>query len=411
MKMNNYVFHTTYDEEEIDKFVMASEQNSLFQCSEWAYVKENWNHLFTCVTSDDKIIASALVLVRHMPLGKTLFYIPRGPVLDYKNKELLSFYMNELTVLARKHKAIAIRFDPAILSRKYSYKERNEDNPFMNEDVISSLKDLGCIHKGMTIHIEEATQPRFNAEMDVDEDYESKLEHKTMKCVRSAIHKGIQVRSGKDKVHDLAIAMHYTEVRKKVALRNESYFEHMMDVYEDHAICMVSYLNFKEQIQNLETSIQEKKDQLEQNPSKKQKATLEREIAQDEKELTKLQEDYAREGTDEVITSGILACYNDTLMELFYMGNNPNYLRMYSSYLLYKKCLDICVEKGIHHCSFGGIEGTLDDGLTLFKSNWLMNVEEYIGEFNLVLNKPMYYLFDTLYPQLLKTVAKLRGMK
>ena len=66
------------------------------------------------------------------------------------------------------------------------------------------------------------------------------------------------------------------------------------------------------------------------------------------------------------------------------MGNNPDYLRMYSSYLLYAKCLDRCVDLGIEHCSFGGIEGTLDDGLTLFKSNWIMNVEEYIGDFYVV---------------------------
>jgi serine/alanine adding enzyme len=99
------------------------------------------------------------------------------------------------------------------------------------------------------------------------------------------------------------------------------------------------------------------------------------------------------------------------LMEFFYMGNNPDYLRMYSSYLLYAKCLDRCVELGIHHCSFGGVEGTLDDGLTLFKSNWIMNVEEYIGEFNIVLNPVMYKAFDDLYPKMLKLAAKIRGKK
>ncbi len=237
------------------------------------------------------------------------------------------------------------------------------------------------------------------------------LEHKTAKCIRSAMHKGIEVTEGKEEVSKLAIAMHYTEVRKQVALRSEDYFRHMMDVYGNHAICMSASLNFPKQLKRLEESILAKKEALDANPSKKQKATLERELAQDEKEYQKLEEDYKREGKEEVITSGILACYNDNLMELFYMGNNPDYLRMYSSYLLYKLCLDKCVELGITRCSFGGIEGTLDDGLTLFKSNWLMNVEEYIGEFNIVLNKPLYYAFDNVYPKLLKLAAKSRGNK
>ena len=110
-----------------------------------------------------------------------------------------------------------------------------------------------------------------------------------------------------------------------------------------------------------------------------------------------------------VITCGILAVYNESLMELFYMGNNPDYLRMYSSYLLYAKCLDRCVDLGIEHCSFGGIEGTLDDGLTLFKSNWIMNVEEYIGEFNVVLDPFMYKMFDEIYPKVQSLSAKIRG--
>lgn len=407
--MKNYIFNTNVNLKEFDDFVIHSNQNSLFQCSLWADVKENWDHIFTSVTLENKIVGTALVLIRKMPLNHTLFYIPRGPVMDYQDDELVSFYLDHLKELAKKHHAIAIRFDPSILTRTYSYKERNEDIPLSHLDVIDRLKNYGCLHKGFTIHIEEATQPRFNAEMDVTSDYMDHLEHKTAKCIRSAIHKGIEVKEGKDEVSNLAIAMHYTEVRKQVALRSEDYFRHMLDVYGKQGICMSATLNFPKQLKRLEESISLKKEQLSLNPSKKQKATLEREIAQDEKEYQKLEEDYKREGKDEVITSGILACYNEQLMELFYMGNNPDYLRMYSSYLLYKLCLDKCVELGIKRCSFGGIEGTLDDGLTLFKSNWLMNVEEYIGEFNLVLNKPMYYAFDSLYPKLLKIAAKARG--
>ena len=407
--MSKYIFNTEVNLEEFDEFVMNSNQNTLFQCSPWAKVKSNWDHIFTSVTEEGKIVGTALVLVRKMPLNSTLFYIPRGPVLDYQNKELVTFYLDELKKLAKKRRAMAIRFDPSITTKIYPYKERNTEIALNNLDVIETLKNYGCLHKGFTIHIEEATQPRFNAEMDVTKDYMDHLEHKTAKCIRSAMHKGIEVTEGKEEVTKLAIAMHYTEVRKQVALRSEDYFRHMMDVYGNHAICMSASLNFPKQLKRLEESIQEKKEALNANPSKKQKATLERELSQDEKEYNKLEEDYKREGKEEVITSGILACYNDKLMELFYMGNNPDYLRMYSSYLLYKLCLDKCVDLGITRCSFGGIEGTLDDGLTLFKSNWLMNVEEYIGEFNIVLNKPLYYAFDSVYPRLLKLAAKARG--
>ncbi len=405
-----YTFYKTCNIDEFDSFVIHSKQNTLFQCSLWADVKNNWDHLFTCVKENDEIVATAMVLIRKLPLGKTLFYIPRGPVMDYNNHDLVSFMLSHLKEEAKKQHAIVLRFDPSILSRIYSYRDRNEEHDFENNDVIEYLKSLGAKHKGFTTYIEESTQPRFNAEMDVTSDYRERLEHKTAKCIRAAVHKGIQVYEGKEYIHDFSVAMHYTEVRKQIALRNEEYFENVMDVYGDKAICMVAKLNFPKQLKKLEDSIRENEEKLNSDSLKKKEKNLVRQqLTNDQNELKKLKADYEREGKDEVITCGILAVYNDNLMELFYMGNNPDYLRMYSSYLLYAKCLDRCVELGISHCSFGGIEGTLDDGLTLFKSNWLMNVEEYIGEFNIVLDPFMYKLFDEVYPWVRDTTAKLRG--
>ena len=86
-------------------------------------------------------------------------------------------------------------------------------------------------------------------------------------------------------------------------------------------------------------------------------------------------------------------------------------MRTFSSYYLWSKYLDRCITLGIPSVSFGGIEGTLDDGLTQFKSNWIMNVEEYIGEFNIILDPLMYTAFDSIYPSLLKLAAKMKGRK
>lgn len=407
----SYTFHTMIDSKEMDHFVIESDQNTLFQCSKWADIKTNWDHVFTGVTDDmGSLVATALILIRKMPLGTALCYIPRGPVMDYSNHELTDFMLDHLKELARSRHAIALRFDPSILSRRYSYKDRNDEHPYSNQQIIEHLKDYGAQHRGFTVKIEESTQPRFNAEMDVTPDYHNHLEHKTQKCIRAAEHKGVEVLEGPQYLHDFSTAMHYTEIRKKVALRSEDYFKNMMDVYGDSCICMVSILNFKRQLQNLDNSIHDAEEKLHNvSLSKKEKASLNQQLTNDKKEKALLEQNYQREGKDQVITCGILAVYNEGLMELLYMGNNPDYLRLYSSYLLYAKCLDLCVEKGIKHCSFGGVEGTLDDGLTLFKSNWLMNVEEYIGEFNIVLNPVMYKLFDDIYPFLLKKAAEMRG--
>lgn len=409
----NYQFHLDTNVDLMDKFVMDSDQNSLFQCSSWAKVKANWDHLFTSVTDEDgNIVATAMILIRKMPLGTTLFYIPRGPVMDYQNQELVSFTLDSIKHEAKKRKAMAVRFDPSILSREYSYLDRKNEHPYENNDVIETLKRYGAKHKGFTTMIAESTQPRFNAATDVDPDYKDHMERKAFKRINTSIHEGNQLYVGHEYLHDFATAMHYTEVRKQVALRNEDYFAHMMEVYGDHALCMVTKLNFPEQIKKFKEDIAETQKKFDDGlVTRKQRPMLEAQLKRDKKELALLEEDYAREGKDEVITCGILAVYNKNLMEILYMGNHPDYMRTYASYLLYSKCLDKCVEENIKHCSYGGVEGTLDDGLTLFKAHWMMNVEEYIGEFNIVLKPVIYHAFDTVYPKVLAAAAKMRGSK
>ncbi|MGM9975958.1 MAG: peptidoglycan bridge formation glycyltransferase FemA/FemB family protein [Bulleidia sp.] len=407
-----YIFHTDTDPAKMDAFVMSSDQNTLFQCSKWASIKDNWDHCFYSVTEDDRIVASALALIRALPLGKTLMYIPRGPVMDWDNQELVTFMLDHIKAEAKKRKAITVRFDPAVHSRKYAYVDRKNDIPMEHEDTVSFLISYGAKHKGYTKLIEETTQPRFNAEMDVIPDYMKKLQTKTRSRIRKSAEKGITIYEGPEYVHDFAVAMHYTEVRKQIALRNEEYFSHMLDVYGDHAICMVAKLNFPKQISSLEKEIAEMTEEMNsESLSRKRAKAIAEKLPEKQKELNQLKEEYGREGKDEVITSGCLAVYNDSLMELFYTGNNPDYMRTFSSYYLWSKYLDRCITLGIPSVSFGGIEGTLDDGLTQFKSNWIMNVEEYIGEFNIILDPLMYTAFDSIYPSLLKLAAKMKGRK
>ena len=99
-----YIFHTDTDPAKMDAFVMSSDQNTLFQCSKWASIKDNWDHCFYSVTEDDRIVASALALIRALPLGKTLMYIPRGPVMDWDNQELVTFMLDHIKAEAKKRK-------------------------------------------------------------------------------------------------------------------------------------------------------------------------------------------------------------------------------------------------------------------------------------------------------------------
>ena len=80
-----------------DEFVKQSPLNHLLQSSTWAKVKDNWSSKIVGVTNDDdELIASSLVLIKTLPLGFTMYYAPRGPIMDYHNHALVQFFFKSL---------------------------------------------------------------------------------------------------------------------------------------------------------------------------------------------------------------------------------------------------------------------------------------------------------------------------
>ena len=407
-----YIFHTETDPARMDEFVIHSDQNSLYQCHEWAGIKNNWNSMFVSVTDEaDELCATALVLIRRIGLNKTMFYIPRGPVMDWHNKELVSFMLESLIALGKKNHAMVVRFDPNVLYKKYPFADKDRDNEAMNTDVIDYLKELGAEHRGFTVMIPEATQPRFNIVMHVDEGWEDRLVKNTRQSIRTAEKRGAEVYEGREYIPELAEAMHATETRKHVALRNEEYFNHMADVYGDHSLIMVAELDFAKEIDRLEKEKAEIQADLQKETSVKKQKQLSQRLENIEKDLSLTRQWHEEEGKDKAVLCGKMVCFNEKRMEFFYMGNNTKYMRIRANYLLYSKCLKRCQELNIPVCSFGGADGTLDDGIAMFKSAWPVEVEEYIGEFNIILDRTAYHLFEKVYPKLLDAAVRLRSRR
>ena len=78
------------------------------QLSNWATLKSSWTPYYADVykianaqDTHGELVASSLILVRSFPLGQKLAYCPRGPVVDYYDKELASFTLSSLKNLQK----------------------------------------------------------------------------------------------------------------------------------------------------------------------------------------------------------------------------------------------------------------------------------------------------------------------
>ena len=109
-----YTYKIGISAQEHDDFVKASSQTNLLQSASWAKVKDNWDNERIGFYKNDQLVASASILIKPLPLGMTMLYIPRGPIMDYHDQELLQFVLTSLKQFAKTKKALFIKFDPSL---------------------------------------------------------------------------------------------------------------------------------------------------------------------------------------------------------------------------------------------------------------------------------------------------------
>lgn len=77
--MAEYNFKTGVDAGEYRDFLNASPAYCFTQLPEWSEVKDNWDHDICMLYKDGAPAVGALLLIRHLPMGKKLIYSPRVP--------------------------------------------------------------------------------------------------------------------------------------------------------------------------------------------------------------------------------------------------------------------------------------------------------------------------------------------
>lgn len=407
----NYQFHIDTNKDAFDAFVQEHAYANLLQESKWALIKDNWGYQLMSVTLNDEIVATAMVLIKHMPLGFKLFYIPRGPIMDYENEELVKFFLEQMKKYAKKQKAICVKFDPLVTYQSYSLKEADQRKEYAHPTT-ELFKSIGCHHYGYNVDMYAATQPRTQAVFYYFENYKDHYSANMKRNLQRARNKGVQVkRVGKEGLEIFAELMRKTENRKGVALRNKEYFEKLMDTYQEDCAVFLTYMDLKRLIEQNKKAVEDLNLDLQQHPKtgKKLNAVLQN-IESLEKEIANLEE-YRKVDGDMVYVSGILGCKDKYTAELLYAGMDGRYNKFNAPYISYLEAIEWAEKVGCRKCNFGGVQGTLDDGLTSFKEKFLPTFEDYIGEFDLPVMPICYRIFVVALPMAKKVLRGIRSWK
>ncbi|MFY0998221.1 aminoacyltransferase [Streptococcus sp. AD045-1] len=393
-----YTYKIGISAQEHDDFVKASSQTNLLQSASWAKVKDNWDNERIGFYKNDQLVASASILIKPLPLGMTMLYIPRGPIMDYQNQELLQFVLTSLKKFAKTKKALFIKFDPSLfIVQAQIGEDRKEQQETL--DVIQNLQKAGAIWVGRTESLDETIQPRFQANIYKDNFSEELLSKSTRQAIRTARNKGIQVQfGGKELLDDFSALMKKTENRKSIHLRGQDYYQKLLDTYPEHSYITLASIDLNERLE----SLQAQKVKAEKEASKFTEKTKPGKIENNKQEQKRLQEEMnflsekIAQGTTNVPLSGTLVLEYGATSENIYAGMDEEYRRYQPALLTWYETAKHAFDRGADWQNMGGVENDLDGGLYHFKSKFNPTIEEFVGEFNLPTN-PLYHLSNLAY--------------
>jgi peptidoglycan pentaglycine glycine transferase (the first glycine) len=203
----------SFDSETWNSFVAASPTGHLLQSWQWGQLKAafGWQAVRVGVEDGGRLVAGAQVLFRSLPLSfpyLSIAYVPKGPILDYGNQEILEALLSAIHRLARQKRAILLRIEPEMRH---------------SPAIVRQVQAYGFHPSQQTI------QPRSTIHIDLRADLDeilARMKSKTRYNVRLAGRKGVLVReSTADDLPLFCRLIEMTGRRDGFAVHSREYYE------------------------------------------------------------------------------------------------------------------------------------------------------------------------------------------
>lgn len=377
---------TKENKEKFDEFVSKHTKGHFMQSTLWGKIKDNWiNEAVISLDENGEIKGTVNLLIRKLPaLNYTVMYAPRGPVCDITDKETITELIDGTKKLAKKYKSLVLKIDPDVISPDSSLEEGEEENNIINADTLREAKEFLSIMKGLGFTSNdkskkfEAIQPKHVFRQDIkDKDYE-KVRMMFKSDTRNKINKnnGVTVEIGtREDLKAFSELMNVTGQRDEFVVRNLDYFEKMYDVLApEHLRLYMAYYNHEE----FERVKKAKEAGEEVTPSSDKGQAI----------------------------AGVIAIYYGNKVWYLYGASGNEFRNKYPSEKLQWEMMKWAIDKNCDIYDFRGVEAKDEEeekngdgtnrkkSIYNFKKQFRGTYTTFVGELELVFNKPLNFMFN-----------------
>ena len=422
-------FVTDIKKEKYEKFVKNHKKSHFLQSYAWGEFSKKARglipHYVGLTDNKGNLKCATLLLEKKLPFNYSYFYAPRGYIIDFEDKKLLKEFTEKIIEYTKQFKSIFIKIDPDIIWNKYNYKDEKIDLDNNAKDIFNTLTNLGYKHLGFTKNF-ETMQPRYTFRIDMNQTMDDIIS-KFNKTNKQRINKGkelnalIKIGNSSD-ILEFNKLMELTENRKDFISHDYNYYKNLYDIYtKDNEIALfmgsIKCSNVIKKYEDEKDEICKKIPKLNTNSasSKRKKEEYEKRIDKLNQYIEEYKEAKEKYGDEITLASQFIIIYGNKSWAL-YAGNHNVLLDSCVNYATYYENIKYCYEKGIKVYDHFGTIGDLRKenpryGLHIFKKKFGGDYIEFMGEFDLITNKLMYFIFTKLVPLYRNIIKKLSKLK
>lgn len=417
-----YEFKENISKKEYIKFTSNYSGCPITQDYRWSKVKSGWDSTLCGLYKDKKLVGASLLLIKTFPFNLKMIYSPKGFLLNYESLDDVIEFTKGIKAYAKKIKAFVVKIDPLIAVNEEYYDTLTSNdtkecpkNYKVNSDLkIKNLKEAGYKHCGFKKKVGAYIQPRFNMAISLIDKDNNKLDENSLlshfKRNAKRYHGDFQTKRGvsficvhdNSYIDDFYRIIKSTESRQGISLRNKDYFKRIMDAFLDDAYMYIARVNVDKFSEFLKCEINKSKDDA---LIDKYKSQLEDcKIAKEKYgNLISIAATLAITPPNKKGIKKVEYLYAGTFEEVFpYLNTNAS--------VHINSFIDM-LNRGYDYADLEGVDGTFDDHLSKTKAKYNPVVLEFVGEFDLPINKFWYFIFSKFSVQLKKIYRLVKGNK
>ncbi len=401
------------DENRFDQFAISHPNSNYYQTSNYGKLMSShgYNAYYLGLADNlGSIKAATLVAVKSESSNKRkMGYAPRGFLIDWNDEELVKEFTEKLKTYLSKRGFTYLKVDPYIVYKEYDNTGNEKVVGESNLSFVQKLQKLGYIHMGYN-NGTEASNLRWNALTELNINNISLFNSLTKEAkakINEAARLGNKIYKGS--ANDISLLHSLFEKDEVPMALLTDYYQ----FYGQNEGCEIyfsklepaSFVNSsklcyeKEEQRNNDLNMQI---QDWNNPNKNEiinnKLKSDELLAKYKKNMIEAINMFQKYPSG-IVTSGvILIKYNKTItfavcaVNSSFKDQNPNYLLMW-------QLMQEFGRQGYSLADFNGITGSLkNDPSNIEKIELSNKIVEYVGEFDLVINKKSYYTGSKLNP-------------